>query len=514
MSFLNRFKYARDSYLITILIVVIALMVNFIASRHFFKVDLTKHQLYEVSDASKEIMNGLEDIVKVQVIFSDKLPPNLFAVRQYVDDMLDELSSYAGGNLLVEFLNPEDPDVRNEALRMGIPQIQMNIVEKDKLEVKNGFLGIAVTYGDRFEVLPVVQNILNVEYDLVASVKKVISDETKVVGFVTGHDEPPLETRIEVSQQGDSYSFLKRALDRNYNVKSVDLLNEESLSDVDTLVLAGSKTSYSEEEIGRIDQFFMKGGHLVVLLDGVLVSPDLKAGLNDLGLDDLFSHYGFSIEDRLALDVLNERASFNQGFVNFIVSYPFWIKGIKDNFDPESPIVNQLDSVVFPWTSPLSFTEAEGVKVTPLARTTKAAWANGEPFNLDPNSIQTVPEKGQFTLAAILDGDFKPFSEPDESFEVSPGRILVVGNSYFVTDRFLRLFGQNLTFIMNAIDYLTLDESLITIRSKSAFDLPLKDLTIRERQVVKFIGILLVPLMVIGYGALRSILKKRKKVNL
>ncbi len=514
MSILNRFKYARDSYLITILIVVIVLMVNFIASRHFVKIDLTRHQLYEVSDASKTIMQDLDDIVTVQVIFSEKLPPNLFAVRQYVDDMLDELSSYSKGNLMLDFLNPESPDVRTEALRLGIPQIQMNIVEKDKLEVKNGFLGIAVIYGDRHEVLPVVQNILNVEYDLVAAIKKVTAAETLTVGFVSGHEEPSLEDKVEVGQSGDSYALLKRALSRNYSVKSVDLAEEDALKEVDTLILAGSKSEYSEDEIKLIDTFFMKGGSLVALLDSVQVSADLKAAVQDLGLSELFSHYGFSIDNRLALDVSSERASFNQGYVNFIISYPFWIKGVKQNFAPENPIVNQLDSVVLPWTSPLSFFEKDGIDVTPLIHTTKAAWTNEEPFSLDPNSIQTVPEKDQHTLIALLTGDFEPFSELEEGDDLSPGRLLVVGNSYFATDRFIRLFGQNLTFIMNAIDYLTLDESLISIRSKSSFDLPLKDLTIRERQVVKFIGILLVPLLVIGYGVSRFILKKRKKVSL
>ena len=96
----------------------------------------------------------------------------------------------------------------------------------------------------------------------------------------------------------------------------------------------------------------------------------------------------------------------------------------------------------------------------------------------------------------------------------NPGRILIVGNSRFITDRFLNNFGQNLAFAMNAIDFLTLDESLIGIRSKMSFDLPLKDMNARDRQIVKLTGTLLMPVLVVIFGILYSIYRRRKKINL
>lgn len=522
MNFLKRFQFARDSYLITILIVAIAVLFNFIASRHFFRVDLTQGQLYAISPASKTLMRNLEDIVTVKVYFSEKLPPHLFAVRQYADDMLDELSSYSKGRLNVLSLNPDFPEVANEAVKLGIPQVQMNIIEKDKLEVKNGFLGIAVLYGDKKELLPVVQSSNSMEYDLVAAIRKVTATQEKVIGIVNGHDEPSLQENIGVGPIGESYSFLKNALDRNYKVVEVPLMDSTSLNAIDTLLIAGAKKPFSDKEKFLIDQYLMNGGNVVALLDSIDVGQDLKTSILDLGLSAQLESYGAGIDTSLVLDRSNENASFNQGFMNFIVPYPFWVKAIKKHFDPSNPIVGKLDSVVLPWASPLRQVPQEGVVAQVLVSSTPNAWAQSDPFNLTPNLIQGSSEKSQYALAILEKGNFtsyfkgkkSPFGTSVISSSSKPGKLFVVGNSRFAYDRFLGLFPQNLAFVMNAIDDMTMDQSLIGIRSKSVFELPLDELSATQRQTTKAVGIFLMPTLVILYGIARFFYRKRYKVVL
>jgi len=523
MNFLKRFQFARDSYMVTALIVAIVLLFNFIASRHFVRVDLTQSHLYALSDSSKDIMRNLDDIVTVKVLFSETLPPHIFAIRQYVDDVLEELASYSKGRLQVMNLNPDSPDAATEAQKLGIPQVQMNIIEKDKLEVKNGFLGIAVLYGDKKEVLPVVQRSDSVEYDLMAAIKKVTAKQERAVAFFTGHGEPSLTDKVGVGTPGDSYSFMKKALDRNYKVQEVTLADERSLDGFDTALVAGPKTAFSEKEQFLVDQFLMRGGNLVMLLDTVDVSQDLQTTQPALGVSDLLPSYGVELDKALALDLSSENASFNQGFMNFIVPYPFWIRAVNKFFEPGNPIVAKLDSVVFPWTSPLKLTSMEGVRQTVLINSTTNAWTQVSPFNLAPNQVQGSSQKSQYPLAAVLKGNFtsafkgkrNPFGSK-ELLQTSskPGQILVIGNSRMVLDRFLTMFPQNLTFLMNAVDDMTMDQSLIAIRSRSSFDLPLKDLSATERETVKFLGTFLMPVLVILYGVLRSFARKRKPVTL
>lgn len=520
MNFLNRIKSARQSHLLSILIVGIVLMFNYIASQHFFRVDLTQQQLFAVADSSKEIMRNLDDVVSVKVYFSEKLPPQLFQVRQYLDDMLEELDSYSGGNLRVEFLNPADPKVAQEALGFGIPRVRMNIVEKDKLEVKKGFLGAAVIYGDKLEILPIIQNHSNIEYDLVAAIKKVTASEPVRLAFLTGHGEPTLEEHIGIDPLVDSFGILKQALDRNYDTQLVNLEQGDSLEGYNALLIAGSKTAFSEKEQYAIDQYLLTGGNIIAFLDAIEVSNSLAATVIDLGLDDFLKHYGVQIEKKFVMDRLNETATFNQGVLSFDIAYPFWVKAVNENFDPINPVVSQLDSFVLPWASPLQAFPKEGITPIALALSSPDAWVQEEPFVLDPGLIQNEPSKSQYPLAAFIEGRHESYFNGHELAEAAgedhltasteTGRLLVVGNSRFISDRYLIQFSQNLVFAMNAIDYLSLDDSLISIRSKTVIDRPLNELTIQQRSTMKWIGLFLMPLVVVLLGIARYIQRKRK----
>jgi ABC-type uncharacterized transport system involved in gliding motility auxiliary subunit len=414
--------------------------------------------------------------------------------------MLSELSSYSNAHLRVQFLNPSLSEVEDQAQRLGIPQIRMNIVEKDKFEVKNGYLGAAVIYGDHVEVLPVVQEVLNIEYDLVASIKKVTAPLERQVAFVTGHGEPALDPLIVVTEQGNAYSRLKKALERNFRVSEVDLSLDVLPEEVDTLIVAGPKTTFSAQEQSILDQFLVKGGHVVMLIDAVEINELLEPSLLNLGLNSFLEKRGIQLKEQLVLDSVNESASFNQGFTNFIVPYPLWVKVIEDNFDAKHPIVNRLEAVVFPWTSPLT---VDSDKAMILATTSDEAWVQKEPFTLDPNLIETVADRQSFPLAVLVNSVSMGTTRS--------GRLLVVGNSRFVEDRYVQQFGQNLDFVLNAIDFLTLDESLITIRSRTSIDLPLRDLTVQDRQWVRFIGTFMMPILVILYGLLRYWTRRRRK---
>lgn len=485
-------------------------MVNYIAARHFIRVDLTKNKLYAVSDASKTIMRNLNDIVTVKIFFSEKLPPDLFAVRQYVEDTLDELSSYSNGNLYIKSLDPATPEIQKEALNLGIPQIQMNIVEKDKLEVKNGFLGIAVTYAGKTEIMPVVQSILNVEYDIISAIKKVTASKTPVIGFIEGHNEPKLTSVTISGQQEDSFSVLNKSLSKNYKIISVNLQKGDILQNIDTLLIAGPKDAFTENEKKAIDQFIINGGNLVVLLDIININSDLTTSVSKVDLEKLLSNYGIDIEKKLVLDNSNERATFNQGYMNFIMPYPFWVKAVNKYFDKSNPVVSDISSVIFPWVSPLKISAKENIKSTLLINTTLKAWNQEEPFSLSPNTVQSADINNQYPLAVLLEGKFTSFFG-QKSENNKNGRILMVGNSRFITDRFVNLYSQNLTFAMNSIDLLTIDNSLINIRSKTSFDLSLKDLNLRGRNIIKFAGILLMPILIVTYGVLRSFARKRRK---
>ncbi|MBN1258252.1 GldG family protein [Candidatus Peregrinibacteria bacterium] len=519
MNFLHRMKQLRNSYIFTLLLLGIAGMIAYLSSQHFLRLDLTENQQYTLSSSSREVMESLDDIVTVKVFFSQELPPNLFAVRQYVEDILSELESFSKGNLNVHFLNPADDAVAEEAKALGIFPVRMNILAKDKFEVKNGFLGIALIYGDRHEVLPVVQNASNLEYDLVSALQKLTRPADRAIGFTVGHGEYPALSALN-ALSGERYKAVGAALGKNYRVEEARL-SEKSLQAVDTLIVGGPRLPFSENEKQALESFLMSGRNIILLLDGADVDYALQASPLDVHLDDLLRHYGASVSDRFVLDSSNETASFSQGYFNFVQPYPFWVKAMAAHFNLKSPILSKLDSLVFPWASPVSLNLPAGVTAENLVFTTDEAWTEGQPFYLDPNTRlenSEPKERGQFVLAALLSGKFTRFYNVTQKKKNDPmaaaGRILIIGNSRFLTDRFVSQYPQNLTFFLNAVDYLTLDESLIGIRSKGVFSRPLRQMSYGQTQIVKAVGIFLMPALAVLYGIARSFRRRRQKYSL
>ena len=142
---------------------------NFLSSRVLARIDLTQDREFTVSKATREVLRGLDDIVTVKVYFSKRLPPNLATLRRNIDDVLREFQAYSHGKVRVEYIDPAEKPEEEQKLRfLGIPQVQLNVLEKDQLQVINGYMGIAMLYADRHQAIPIVQDINTLEYDLTA----------------------------------------------------------------------------------------------------------------------------------------------------------------------------------------------------------------------------------------------------------------------------------------------------------------------------------------------------------
>ncbi|PIR94819.1 hypothetical protein COT95_02105, partial [Candidatus Falkowbacteria bacterium CG10_big_fil_rev_8_21_14_0_10_37_6] len=54
---------------------------------------------------------------------------------------------------------------------------------------------------------------------------------------------------------------------------------------INTLIIAGPKETFSERQKYVVDQFIMRGGEAIFLLNGVNINDSLQAVPNDTGLD-------------------------------------------------------------------------------------------------------------------------------------------------------------------------------------------------------------------------------------
>jgi gliding-associated putative ABC transporter substrate-binding component GldG len=547
----SRGRLAKGAYSISIVLLVALILIaaNFVASRVLARLDLTKDKEFTISNATKEVLRDLDDLVTIKVYFSEKLPPNLAMLRRNIDDMLREYQAYSKGKLRAEYIDPSaDPEEEQKLRFLGIPQIQLNILEKDQLQVINGYMGIAILYADRHQSIPIVQDVYTLEYDLTAGILQVLQTEKGTIGFLTGNQEPELNREFEA---------LNQLLSNTYDVRPVDLDQgrKEVPPEINTLLVVRSQ-SVPDRVKWQIDQFIMRGGRAVFLLDPMRL--DDQMGLQNpipvnSNLDDLLAHYGVRLERALVQDLRNENAGFTQGFVRYMVPYPMWPKIMGKDLSEDNPITSRLEALVLPWCSPLNLLVPEAgaeavtdttaaspeiapqpdVTATVLARSSERAWLQRGRFDLTPpGPLQRTspPQEGQqsFPLAAALVGSFRSFYEgqppplaPGDSLAIGGGetelvmspetQVIVIGNSMFASSNFLSMFPGNHEFLLNTVDWMTLGDKLIAIRSRGATDRPLEIASATSKMIFKYANTFGMALLVAIFGIVRFSLRRRTR---
>ena len=169
-----------------------------------------------------------------------------------------------------------------------------------------------------------------------------------------------------------------------------------------------------------------------------------------------------------------------------------------------SPITKDLPQTVFPGAAALTApaTAPTGVTVTPLARTSDNDWATNDPQN---PSYKDGDAKGPLTLAVSVETDGTDASQPpatqsqDQASSAPKTRLVVIGDSDFASNAFLRMAGNQDLFV-NSVNWLTQSEDLISIRPKPPETHEVL-LTQSQSNLVWFSSIVLLPLLVLAAGA-------------
>jgi len=545
MALIKGLKAGTNALIMILIVFAILAMVNLLIARAFFRIDLTEGKIYTISKSTKNVLGRLDDIIKVTAYFSKDLPPHLVNLRQQVKDILDEYQVYGRGKLRIAFIDPkEDAKIEEKMPVIGIPEVRAQAVEKDKAQVVNVYLGIAVEYEDKKEVIPLVRNVNTLEYDLTSAIIKVSSEKAKTIGFLTGHDEHDIYDDSDYSGVRDELQKAK------YSVIKVDTTDGKAIGEnVDTLIIAGPKKQLSERDKYEIDQFIMRGGRAVFLVDAIQMPRGMLYGTPlSTGLNDMLEHYGVKLGNNLVLDQSMSNVSFGSNVggmsVSYSLPYPYWPKIIKKNFSQTHPITNQLESLVLPWTSSVETVVKEDAEITTeeLVKSTEHAWTVQGRYDLNPQQrfYQTPSERKSYPLAVELNGKFKSFyagkeipkvESDDEEKPSSPEsesehktleesketQIIVVGNSNFIANNILGGLGgrqaeANIIFFQNLVDWLTLGEELINIRSRGVTDRPLKEnLSAATKSFIKFSCTLGIPIVIVIFAFVRFYMRKRAK---
>ncbi|MEO5560489.1 MAG: Gldg family protein [Dokdonella sp.] len=501
---LNRKALSGTALLVlAVLFVAVMLLVNVVFRGA--RADLTQGRLYTLSSGTKNILKSIDEPINLYLFYSDKGTQDLPQLRTYftqVREMLGEMASRSGGKLKLEVIDPlpfsEDED---RATSFGLQSVPVTAAG-DKV-----FFGLAGTNSTNGQsVIPFLQPDKEafLEYDVAKLIHELQTPKKPVVGLLSSlpiaADFDPATRQMReawaVDQQW-AQMFDLRKLD-SATLKTID-------KDIDVLVVVQPK-QLSDDAQYAIDQFVLRGGHLLAFVDP---DADMEQASGDPNnpmaammadkssdLPKLFKAWGVEYDPHKVVIDRARAAPISAGEGQPPVRHPGILGLTQAELNHDDVVTANLESINV-WTAGFFdlAKDAKDVKLTPLIQSTSDASAVGSDrlrMLQDPTSLLAgyKPAGAPFAIAARLTGKFKTaFPERKDAGALSEskdanGQIVLVADTDILSDRLwvqirpffgqkiMNAFANNGDFAVNALDNMAGSSDLISIRGRATSQRP------------------------------------------
>jgi ABC-type uncharacterized transport system involved in gliding motility auxiliary subunit/ABC-type transport system involved in multi-copper enzyme maturation permease subunit len=468
-------------------LVVVNLLGGYIGGR----LDLSPGHAYTLSPATRRVLGNLDDLVTIKLFASSELPTEVALMKRDVDDLLRDVRTAGHDKIRVIERDPSsDAAARRDAESLGIQPVQFNVIGQSELQVKQGYLGLAIQHGSQTDAIPFVEHTDDLEYRLVSSIRNLTRARKPVIAFAG----------IPAMEQNNSFSEFQQQLAKSYDVRPLGPSDSTRLdSTVAAVVLAGAPDSAPGPLLDRLKQYVDKGGSVLVLAGGMAVSPqEPLATPREVPWNAVLQHFGVAVRRDLAYDLVsNEAIPVPSDFGRVLQVYPFFIRAQSTRRSTDN---QDLGDAVLTWASTIDTSKAARGTVTPLLVSSASAGTFTDATSIDPRGNFPQTKLSRRLLGAVV------------TPKAGRGRAVVVGSTDFATDRFIQSAPENLSLVLNATDWLAQDEDLIAIRSKDRRPVPLVFATAAERELAKYANIVGLPVLVVLIG-LAHLLRRRRRTR-
>ncbi len=302
---------------------------------------------------------------------------------------------------------------------------------------------------------------------------------TRTVCFVTGSGEHQID-----NTERDGLSHFKDLVAKDeYQAKSIDLLQNAAVpADCTTVVIAGPTHDYQQPEVDAIKNYVEGGGRALFMLDPPIQFGSSAIASND-SLTSLLASWGVTLDKNMVLDLnpVGQLAGLGPQVV-LVTTYS------------SQPIVSDMkgSAVGIPLSRSLEIKDTGKTSVQKLFDSSGSSLATVNLSSPEVSVADPQNRKGPFTIAAA--GTYNT-GKPN-----SQGRFVVVGSSSWAANRFLG-FNGNGDLALNAMNWLSSDEDLISIRPKQPED---RRITMTRAQLilVRTVSQFVLPLIVIIAGTM------------
>jgi len=439
-------KYAAYATVYILVAIAIVTVANVLADRYNKTYDATSNKRYSLSDQTAKIVKGLKQDANVTYFNQTK------EFREG-KDLLDQYANLSH-KVHVKYVDPDkNPEVAREAgiRSLGTAVVQIGAKhEEAKSMTEEGVTGAFI---------------------------RGLKGAVRTVCFASGSGEKQID-----DSDREGFSQFKELMGKdNYQTKTVDLLqNAEVPSDCTVLVLAGPTRNYEQPEVDAIKKYVEAGGRAFFMLD-----PPLKLARSTVADNDAFTSllqsWGVSMDKDIILDLnpIGQIAGVGPQ-VALVTHYA------------SQPIVNEMKGTAtgFPLARSMEINNTDKTSVEKLFDSSSSSFATSNLSSPEVNVRDPKNKKGPLTIAAA--GTYKTGKEN------SDGRFVVIGSSGWAANRFLG-FNGNDDLALNAVNWLSSDEDLISIRPKPQDD---RRITMTQGQLslVRATSQFVLPLVVVIAG--------------
>jgi ABC-type uncharacterized transport system involved in gliding motility auxiliary subunit len=475
------------------------------------RLDLTEDRLFTLSDGTKEVLESIDEPIRLRFYLSKQLTEQSPVHANYanrVQEILEHYASIAGQMLQLEVYNPEPYSVEeDQAMADGLRGVPISNVGD------MAYFGLAATNStDDRQIVPLFDpsNEEFLEYDLTKIIYSLANPKKRVVGLYSSLPmgaDPKLNYRPWPAIEQWQHFFTIRSLRGS---------GPEIPDDVDVLMIVHPQKLF-EGQIYGIDQFVLRGGKVLVFVDPHLETaekprqgqPPAK-GETSSNLETLFDAWGieFSTDEVIADHSAPQRVNLPKGGRTIVIDYLPWLSlGADGHFDHDDVVTAQIRRINMASAGYFRTKPGATTKMTPLiVSSPQSMRVDVEKVNFIPDPSRLLDEfeaEGQqFVLAARVQGEVKsafPDGPPwvfDEESEtegegdeavpgtehlagsVSPINVVVIGDVDMLADRFWlqvqNIMGRgvgvpianNVDFVTNVLDNLSGSDALIGLRGR------------------------------------------------
>ena len=492
-------------------ILVLGLCGALLALSHIRRVrwDLTDDRHYSLSEATKTLLKQTDAPIEVTLLLDGDLNAGFTRLKKATEELMDEMSVYADLSLTLPSM--EGTELQDS---LGLRPIVIHEREQNGKTAQTTIYPYAlISYKGRGAVVTLLKNtrglsgeenlnnsIEQLEYAFAEALHRLQQTELPRIAIIEGHGEPDERYVWDLEQTLSQYFYV----DRGAIIIPEQGVDVHLLDGYKAIIIANPQTAFSDIERFIIDQYIMRGGTVLWVVNGVRFSNDVlqSDGFTpiiplDLGITDMLFRYGIRVNPALVQDLqcmtIPVNVSEDPQTPN-LQPFPWTYAPLLLTSD-SSPITRNTGQVMSTFVSPIDAVGGEdGIDKRVLLATSTATRVTATPGEVNLNDLQPDLEAFRYQyvpVAVSLEGTFNsafahrmmPDSivsdEPIRKQSVATRQVVVGSGSIIMNevernqvlpmgyDRYNQIQFSNRDFIANVLLWLTDSEGLIQLREKT-----------------------------------------------